>query len=213
MLGTLFYDNCFIICTGGSNLSSDIQKQLQEVEQLLIHGEFQEGLALIEKNLKKKAISKEDKLGFLVLKSTYLNDLGKHKEALESAEKALKEIKETANVLLHVDALLQKAFADYYLSGKMDEMGTIIDKGFELLETTKLVFPEKELSKRKSLLFNYKGFLFYFFLGNPKESQKLLEEGVSLARKSGDKRILAWALLWIGFTAKNKDYTEEAQKI
>jgi hypothetical protein len=76
-------------------LASTIKKELQEVEQLLIHGEFQKGLTLIEKNLKKKAISKEEKLGFLVLKSTILNDLGKHKEALETAEKALKDSGET----------------------------------------------------------------------------------------------------------------------
>ena len=194
-------------------MSSETQKQLQEVEQLLIHGEFQEGLTLIEKNLKKKTISKEEKLGFLVLKSTILNELGKHKEAIESAEKVLKDSGETDNVLLHVDALLQKAFAAYNLSGKMDEVGTIIDKGIELLETNKLTITEKKLAKRKALLLNYKAQYFYFCLGNPKESKKLLEESVSLARKSGDKRILAWALIWTGFIARNKDYTEEAHKI
>jgi tetratricopeptide (TPR) repeat protein len=185
---------------------------LQEVEKLLIHGEFQEGLKLIEKNLKNKNITKEEKLGFLVLKSTYLNELGKHKEALETVETVLKESGKIDNILLHVDALIEKAMAANNLSGKIDEIGSIIDKGFELLETTKLVFPEKELIKRKALLINYKG-LHLFFLGNPKESKKLLEESVSLARKSGDKRILAWALFGIGFTAKNKDYAEEAHKI
>jgi tetratricopeptide (TPR) repeat protein len=212
MLGTLFYDNCFIICTGGSNLSSDIQKQLQDVEQLLIHGEFQEGLALIEKNLKKKAISKEEKLGFLVLKSTILNDLGKHEEALETAEKVLKESGETANVLLHVDSLYEKGLASYFVYEDIDECTKCIEKGLEILETTKLDIPEKELAKRKALLFQLKG-QFLFLFGNLKEGLKIIEESIAFARKSGDKRTLAWVLLGTAGVNGNKNYAEEAHEI
>lgn len=193
-------------------LSSTMKKQLQKVEQLLIHGEYQEALKLIEEGLKTKNISKEEKLGFLVLKSTIQNDLGKHKEALETAENVLKESGETDNVLLHVDALIQKGMAAYYLYEKIDESVNSLDKCIELLKTTKLVISEKELAKRKALLFNYKGGLL-LSLGNPKESHKLMEESVSFARKSGDKRILAWVLPWTGIITNNKNYAEEAQEI
>jgi tetratricopeptide (TPR) repeat protein len=49
--------------------------------------------------------------------------------------------------------------------------------------------------------------------GDPKESHKFAEESVSLGRKSGDKRILAWVLLWAGVITFNKNYVDEAQEI
>lgn len=102
--------------------------------------------------------------------------------------------------------------AAYYLYEKIDESVNSHDKCIELLETTKLVISEKELAKRKALLFNYKGVLL-LSLGNPKESHKLMEESITFARKSGDKRILAFCLPWTGFIIKNKNYVEEAQEI
>ena len=206
------YDNCFIICTGGGNLSSELKMQLQKVEQLLIHGEYQEALKLIEEGLKTKKISKEEKLAFLIQKSTMQNYLGKHKEALETAEKVLKESGETDYVLLHVDALIEKGMATGALYEKIDEIANSIDKGIELLETTKLVFPEKEIAKRKALLFFYKGGLLRMS-GKTKESHKFLEESVSTAKKSGNQHIRAWVLLWISFFERNKNYAEEAHEI
>ncbi len=189
-----------------------MKKQLQKVEQLLIHGEYQEALKLIEEGLKTKNISKEEKLAFLALKSSILNYLGKHKEALESAEKVLLESEETDYVLLHVDALIQKGMALLALYGKMDESTNSIDEGIELLETTKLVIPEKELAKRKALLFLIKGSLL-MVSGKTKESHKFLEESVSIAKRSGNQHIRAWVLLWVGSHIRNKNYAEEAQKI
>jgi len=193
-------------------LSTTVKKQLKKAEQLLTQGEYQEALKLIDVGLKTKNISKEVKLGFLVLKSTIQNDLGKHKEALETAEKALKENGETDYVLLHVDALIQKGMAFYYQYENMVEFINILDKGIELLETTISVFPEKELAKRKALLFNCKGAQL-LFVGNPEESQKLMEESVSFARNSGDKRVLAYCLCVAGFTKNKEHYAEEARKI
>ncbi|NHJ48001.1 MAG: tetratricopeptide repeat protein, partial [Asgard group archaeon] len=193
-------------------MSSTIKKQLQEVERLLIHGDFQEGLALIEKNLKKKAISKEEKLGFLVLKSTILNDLGKHKEALETAEEALNEGGEIDNILLHVDALFQKGHAAYFVYEDMNEFITCIDKGLELLDTTKLAIPEKELAKRKALLLNYKG-QYFLMSGNIKECLKIVEESIPFARKSEDKRILTICLIWAAYFTRKINYIEEAYEI
>ena len=193
-------------------MSSETKKQLQEVEQLLIHGEFQEGLALIEKNLKKKSISKENKLGFLVLKSTIFNDLGKHEEALETVETVLKESGEVENILLHVDALIQKAMASYFMQEDIDELSNCIEKGLEFLETTNLTFPEKELAKRKALLFIFKGFLL-FSAGKIKEGRKYYEESVSFARKSADKRILTNCLIWPAYTFRIKNYAEEALEV
>ena len=169
--------------------------------------------------MKTKNISKEEKLGFLILRSTIQNDLGKHKEASETAEEVLRESGEIDNILLHVDALIQKGFANYILHVEIDELANCLDKGIEILETTKSVFPEKELAKRKALLFNYKAQSF-LMAGNPKECHKLLEESVSFARKSGDKRILALCLVWTGittfltgFTTVGKDYAEEVHEL
>ena len=103
----------------------------------------------------KKTISKEEKLSFLVLKSTILNDLGKHKEALKIVEEVLRESGKIDNTLLHVDALIQKGTASYFMHEDIDGLANCIDKGFEILETTKLDIPEKELAKRKALLIQF----------------------------------------------------------
>ncbi len=197
---------------GGILLSSTIKQQLQKVEQLHFHGEYQEALKLIEEGFKTKNISKEEKLAFLILKSTIHFDLGELKEALEIAEKVLGESGETDNVLLHIDALIQKGMVIFNLYEKIDESANSLDKANELLETTKLVIPEKDFSKRKALLFLVKANLLSVS-GNRKESHKLFEESVSFARKSGNKRILAWVLLWTGFVTTNKNYAEEAHEI
>ncbi|MHA1308489.1 MAG: hypothetical protein ACTSQN_14455 [Candidatus Heimdallarchaeota archaeon] len=78
-------------------MSSTTKKQLQEVEQLIIHGEFQEALSVIEEGLKKKGISKEAELSFLILKSEVAYYLGNLQEALQLAELVLKASKRFGN--------------------------------------------------------------------------------------------------------------------
>ena len=59
---------------GGIFLSSTIKKQLQEVEQLIIHGKFQEALNLFEEIAKKKGVGKEEQLAYMILKSEILSN-------------------------------------------------------------------------------------------------------------------------------------------
>ena len=92
-------------------MSSTIEKQLQEIKQLIANGQFQEASKLIEVGLKKKNIRKIEELNFLVLKSELLNDLGKHKEALNLSDIVLTENEKINDTLLKVSALAEKAMS------------------------------------------------------------------------------------------------------
>ena len=117
-------------------MASTTEKQLQEVKQQIIHGQYQEALSVIRKGMKIKEISKEDQLAFKILKSDIQNDLGNHNEALELAKEVLKESKKLGIVLLQINASYQIAFALLYLTGKKDEALISVDYGLDLIEKT-----------------------------------------------------------------------------
>jgi tetratricopeptide (TPR) repeat protein len=196
-------------------LSSITKKQLQETEQLIIHGEFHSALKIIERNLKKKDINKEEKLSFLVIKSEIQNDLGKHAEALELAEEILKESKRLDNILLQVDALIQKIFALYYSVGLFTKDITIVEEGMELLNKITDI-PPKEFAKRKSLLLQWYG-LVLFQVGDLEKNKEYMRESLVYAEKSENKRLIGHTLTFLGFflrdDKKQFEYFERARKI
>ena len=196
-------------------MSSTVEKQLAKIDQLIIHGEFQEALVEIAKGLKTKDIKNEAKLAFLVLKCDIQNELGKHLDALELAEKVLKESEKLDNNLLQVDALIQKTYALYYSSGDFSVGFELVEKGFELLERIPNLDP-KENDIRKSMLLYWKGMIFYQ-LGDLDKNIECLKESVTFAEKSGNKRILARCLSLTGFFLKDKggydEYFDRAYKI
>ncbi|NPE07969.1 MAG: tetratricopeptide repeat protein [Asgard group archaeon] len=195
-------------------MSSTIEKSLQKIEQLLIHGEFQEALKIIENSLKRRYIKKEERLSFLVHKSDIQNELGKHIVALELAEEVLKESEKLDNNLLQIDALVQKVIALYYSIGQFAEGLICIEKGLGLLNKISDI-PPKDFAKRKSLLLHWNGLIVHQ-LGDFEKNKELLKESLIFAEKSGNKRIIARCLTFLGFfmtsDEKQDEYFDRAYK-
>ncbi|MCK5299406.1 MAG: hypothetical protein KAJ76_10895, partial [Candidatus Heimdallarchaeota archaeon] len=85
-------------------MSSTFQKQFEKINSLFNYGQFKEALEVIEKNLKKKGITKREKLSFLNLKSEAIVFLGLNEEGIELADKVIKESKGlTDNELIRLD--------------------------------------------------------------------------------------------------------------
>ncbi len=204
----------FITSFRGISLSSTTQKKLQKIEQLLIHGEFQKALDEIAEGLKTKDNKNEDKLAFLVHKSDIRNELGKHLEALELVDEVLKESKKLDNNLIIIDSFIQKVIALYYTTGEFNEGLSYIEKGLKLLKKTPNIHP-KELAKRKSMLLHWNGLVVYQ-LGDFEKNKELLQESLLFAEKSGNKRIIARCLSFLGFflrdDEKQNEYFDRAYK-
>ncbi|MCK5046894.1 MAG: hypothetical protein KAS22_09965, partial [Candidatus Heimdallarchaeota archaeon] len=129
-------------------MSSTFQKQFEKINSLLNYGQFKEALEVIEKNLKKKGITKREKLSFLNLKSEAIVFLGLNEEGIELADKVIKESKGlTDNELIRLDALLQKA-THLGIIGKMDESIKLSEECHDLLKVIKNI-SKKQYVKRE----------------------------------------------------------------
>jgi len=193
-------------------LSSTTKDQLQEIEQLIIHGKFKDALSVIEEGLKKKDISKEAELSFLILKSEIKWYLGDLQETLQLAELVLKESKGLANVLLQVDALIW--IVGYFLFGKVSKGLETAEKGLEIISTATNL-PAKAIAKRKAQLLLFKA-IFIINLGDFEKSLELAKEALFFAEESGYKNVISFSLIIIGgvynFLGETKRCEEHSEK-
>ena len=180
------------------SLPSSIEKELQEIKELINYGKFQQALPLIEALTNKKGISKEDLLSNKILKSMVLDGLGKREEALSLAEEALKESEGLGNTLLQVDALIRKIMTILYTPDRQTEFFNSIEKGLELLQTIPSNVSTKELAERKAILLTLKARAVWLFLGDAQKNLELGHESFSNAKESGNKRIIAGCLIILG---------------
>ncbi|MHA1210979.1 MAG: tetratricopeptide repeat protein [Candidatus Heimdallarchaeota archaeon] len=191
-------------------MSSIVQKQLEAVEKLIIHGEYQEALKAIEQGLKKKDLSKENELFFLVHRGHVLFFLGKVQESLQLSEMALKQSKKFDNASLELCALIIHVLNLRFV-GRFDEAVELSEKGLEILSTA-TVLPAKEIAKRKAQLLIWKAETI-FQLGDTKKSLELTEEALILALKSDHKPAVSMAYgkiglyhLWLNDNKKYEEY-------
>ncbi|MHA1125408.1 MAG: tetratricopeptide repeat protein [Candidatus Heimdallarchaeota archaeon] len=198
-------------------MSSTTKKQLQEVEQLIIHGEFQEALSVIEEGLKKKGISKEAELSFLILKSEVAYYLGNLQEALQLAELVLKASKGLANVFPQLDALILIAISSWWV-GKLSEGLETAEKGLEIISSATNL-PAKAFAKRKAQLLLHKAVIITD-LGDFEKGLELAKEALSFAEESGYKNVISPTLLmlggiyrFLGETKKGEEHSERALDI
>ncbi|NHJ33064.1 MAG: tetratricopeptide repeat protein [Asgard group archaeon] len=206
-------------CTGGKYLSSIVEKQLQEVEQLIIHGKYQTAQKEIEELMKKKELENNDRLYCLILQSDIQNDLGGHKKALGLAEQVLEETKEADGFLLRAAAFQYKAVALLFLTGEKDEALNCLEKGLELLEKSPKNIHKKELSERKGWLLNWKAMITRMF-GDFEKGLDLTNKAFVFAEESGNKRLLSRCLIVIGTVyfvkfehTKAEEFYNKARKI
>ncbi len=202
-------------------MSSTIEKQLQDVKQLIANGRFQEASKLIKAGLKKKNIKKIEELNFFVLKSEILNDLGKHEDALKLSDIVLNESEKINDNLLKAGALAEKAIALFLSDGRQySEALSTSDQGLELLKTLPPDVPSKVIADRKVSLLAWKGFNVQLYLGDFKTSIELYQEGLSIAEENGNKHymirillLLHSAYLRINKTKKAEEYIIKAKKV
>ncbi|MHA1501908.1 MAG: hypothetical protein ACTSSB_08670 [Candidatus Heimdallarchaeota archaeon] len=199
------------------SLSSTIEKQFLKIEQLIIHGKFKEGLSVIEDGLKKKDISKEEELSFLIFKSEVAWYLGNVQETLQLAELVLKESKGLANVLLQLDALIW--IVGYSLFGKVSKGLENAEKGLEIISTATNL-PAKAIAKRKAQLLLLKAQLITLYVGDFEKSLELVKEALSFAEESGYKNVISNCLIiiggtyfFLGETKKGEEHSEKALDI
>lgn len=208
--------SCLSVSLGGILLSSTNEKQLQEVEQLIIHGEFQEALSVIEEGLKQKKISKEEELSFLVLKSEAILYLGNLKEALQLADRVLKESEGLDNFLIQLDALIPKSYS-LFLTARYNEGIQIAEKGLKLISAVTNL-PAKDIARRKARLLLWKARIIAQ-LGDFERNIEPAKEALSLAEESGYKNTVVNSLIvlgevyeYLGESRKSKEFLEEALK-
>jgi tetratricopeptide (TPR) repeat protein len=181
--------------TGGKYLSSIVEKQLQEVEQLIIHGKFIEANEIINTGLQNKKISKEDELYFLAYKSELELYFGNYDESIRLADYILKNSKELNNPLLNIDALTWKA-ACSLLNGKIKMANKCFEDGLKQVSEIKNL-SAKIIAKRKSRLLFWQVFAI-IYLGNFEKGLELASEALSFAEISGYKNLISRSFLAMG---------------
>ena len=182
-------------------MSSTFQKQFEKINSLLNYGQFKEALEVIEKNLKKKGITKREKLSFLNLKSEAIVFLGLNEEGIELADKVIKESKGlTDNELIRLDALLQKA-THLGIIGKMDESIKLSEECHDLLKVIKNISKKQYVKREMQLLIWKTNLLFQKgettnLIDLGQKAVELAEESDSLFYKAMTNSYLAIYYLW-----------------
>ena len=164
-------------------MSSSIKKQIEEINNQIYHGNFQEALGIIDKNLKVKELLKEDELNLLNLKCEIYGYLGEVEKALQIVKKVLKESKGLENVLIYVKALMNE-IQIYYFQGKWKDLISPCDEGLMLIKDYNKQ-TKQDVTKEKSFLMMYKGSSM-FQLGDYENFKELVLESVRIGKESSD---------------------------
>lgn len=191
-------------------MPSPVQKQFDELIQLLALGKFKEALELVDKISKKKELRKEDQLDCLLLRSEIEYFLGNYKESLQMAEKALKESKEIDNSVLIIKSLYRKSAALNVL-GKINKCLEIIEKILKLIAEKNLL-EAPALSRTRIRLTGLHGAIIANF-GNYKTGLEKIQQAIKMAEQSNDKQILAFLTTHLGLYTSFSGEIEKAEKI
>jgi len=190
-------------------LPSNVEKQLQELDQLLVNGELHKALDIIEKGLQKKNLQKEHKLLYIVYKSHVFFFLGKLQEGLQLAGRVLKESENLNNPSLFLYALIVHVICLRF-TGRYNESIELTEKGLMILENQKSL-SDKEFAKRKAQLLIWKASSVFNF-GDVDKVIEIAEEALSLALKSEYKPTITTAYQTLSsyhnFLNNNKKFEE-----
>ncbi len=191
-------------------MSETIQKQLLRIEKLIVTGDYQKGLELIEENLKGYEIDEDNQLRLLNFKGHIQNKLGNYKDAFEIAENILKRKQEDKNSLIYLDALSLKAFTSFILN-KVKQSFLLIEECFQLITKISNV-DKKELTKRKSYVYGIKGTQ-AGSLGDYTEGIENLQLAIKYAKEVDYKDREAFYSSQLAMTLFYQNKLEEAEEI
>ncbi|MCK5299504.1 MAG: tetratricopeptide repeat protein, partial [Candidatus Heimdallarchaeota archaeon] len=191
-------------------MSSLIQKQFNDLIQLINLGQFNESLDLVDKISKTKGLSKEDQLDCLLFRSEIENYLGNYKKSLQMAENAIKQSKVLKNDKLIIKSLYWKSVG-FYIFGDVMRSLDLIESALKLM-TEKNLLTDFSLIKFRILLVGMKGFVFSN-TGNYKVGLELLRQAIELAEKANNKHHLAFFTTHFGLYTLFAGNIPEAEKI
>jgi tetratricopeptide (TPR) repeat protein len=193
-------------------MPSTVEKQLQDVKQLIIQGEFQKAHDLIEKNLKKKNLSKEDELRFLIHKiDVYLNLDYSNNDRLTLVERILEESADSISII-KVDALIQKAQALLFIERDYTKTIDICDKGLGILQAIPSAdISTKDFAELKAKLLFTKGHTL-IGLGNFDQALDYAKKALSFAEESDNKQLIARCIGIVGKVYSDFNFPKKAEK-
>ena len=211
------------------------KSKFDEIEQLIIHGDFKEAQNSLTKLEKSKGISKEDKLTCWVLQAEIFNHIGDHQKALDQIKLILKEANEQEFPLIYLDAFLQQSTV-FFRIGNLDECIVLNEKCEQLLPSLHLLnmstipyirgeydeameyFQQAHLSAQESknnqLLCYVLIFIgiIYQFTNNFEEAEEYYNQGLTLAEEIGNKQEIARVYHFLGTLYMDKyDYTQSLE--
>lgn len=191
-------------------MSSSIQKQLDDLYQLVILGQFNKALDSVNKVSKTKDLSKEDQIDCLLLRSEIENYLGNYRESLQLAETALKESQALNNDKLTIKSLYWISVG-FYIFGDIKKSLGLSESSLKLM-TEKNLLSDSSLEKYKILLIGVKGFI-YSNSGNYKIGLDLLKQTIEIAKNTKYKHLLAFFTTHYGLYTIFSGDIEEGEKI
>ena len=164
----------------------DTPEELTLAEKLINEGKFVEAIKIINDIEKKGDLTPTSQNKSTILRSYYLNGVGRYKDSIKLAEKAYKESQRLNNKKQSVESL-------YPLANSLIKLGEEY-KSFEILETCKELFKTlkekpKEIKRLDARLARLLG-LFYSFKGDSRQALLYNEKALSLAQEIGDKGLI-----------------------
>lgn len=190
-----------------SRKQEGITQKLEQAEQLVHKGRFDEAWQIIELLEKTNALSLNNQFTCKFHGSQIKTKMGNYEEGLTLAEQALNKSQELDKPVQEVDAYVAMAEALEKLE-RFDESLGILDQGEKLLAKTGGE-PNTAISKRKADILHVKGRTLRR-KGDIDQALTPLEQSLALREKLGDKQQIAESLSSIGRYYSTKGDTSQA---
>jgi tetratricopeptide (TPR) repeat protein len=175
-------------------MSSEIEKQLEEIEQKYILGNHKEAIEIIDDLLESKKLQKKDQLAFLAQKGEILFFQGKIEEALTLAEEIYEESKKQNLDLILLDSIILKGLV-FITQAELDKLNKEIEEGEKILKKLDSI-PTKIFAKRKGLILQLKSNKNVLTL-NPKLASEQMLKSLEFLEITGNKFLISFCCSFI----------------
>jgi len=190
-------------------LSSELEKEIEEVKSLIYQGELKEAHKKTKDLLKKEKLTKEVELQIVVLQSEIMMYFARFPDSIKLSERVIKESEAIDNNLLKADAYLQQVLSHYNL-GRFKESQEALAKGLELIEADEK-YELNHVAKTKILLLINQGTLALEF-GDVSKCMELFKAAYKCALDSKLDYLIAFATGLLGFGHAYNGELEKGEK-
>ena len=181
-----------------------IEKNLNEIENLMTSGEYNKALDLISKIQNRKDLLDEQLFHLTTCKCTSLNCLGSYDETIKVSKDFQINAKSSKNLLREIDAILFSIFAYYRLNKNEQAL-----KYVEIVEKLIDKCSEEGIEQRRSRLLADKALL-YASKGNVNQAFEISQENHKLCQKIKIPHLLARAQYICGIIHNDMGENEQA---